>query len=361
MIARGSASDCPLHVGRFTEIDIAKGVLAILVAVGHAVQQYDASLGQGWEIVRHVIYSFHMAAFVFVAGFCSVKMLSYQTVRDVGGYARGRALRLLLPYLSWGAIYLVLRAFAGDHARVPYDWDRWGFFFLGYNPDGAMWFLWALFVASVCIALFARQFARGWVVVLTWIFAVTWLMLQTTVDYLRGVNAVPVFLFFFSLGLLVRTRYDRLKSVFGGVAFAVLALVAFVVACCARQFDWQAGRIPWYAVSAPAGTMLVMSLSILAAGRSGPVSGGLAFLGKHAMAISVLGEPVKVACRMAFARQGIPSQLAFFAMLSLMLVIPVLVRRQVLKRCALASLALLGEAPVAGTAGSDDRQAERRP
>ena len=333
--------------GRFAEIDVAKGFLAMLVALGHAVQQYDASLGPGWGAVRNVVYSFHMAAFVFVAGFCSVKMLSFATVREVSGYARGRALRLLLPYLTWGAIYVVLRAFAGDHARFPYDWSRWGFFFLGYNPDGAMWFLWGLFAASVCIAPFARLFARWWVVALTWAVAAVWMQLLVHSDYMRGINVFPVFLFFFALGLFARTRYGRLKPVLGGVAFAVLAAAVVAVACCARQFGWLAGRVPWYAVSAPAGTMLVMALSVFAARRPGPIAGALSFLGRNAMAVYVLGEPVKVACRMAFARLGLPSQCAFFAMLVLVLTVPVLVRRLVLKRCATASLLLLGESPSA--------------
>ena len=30
---------------RFAEIDVMKGILAILVVVGHAVQQYETSLG----------------------------------------------------------------------------------------------------------------------------------------------------------------------------------------------------------------------------------------------------------------------------------------------------------------------------
>ena len=42
--------------GRYVEIDIAKGLLAILVVVGHAIQQYEASLGEGWGFVRIVIY-----------------------------------------------------------------------------------------------------------------------------------------------------------------------------------------------------------------------------------------------------------------------------------------------------------------
>ena len=66
MIVWRKDSNCVLQTGRIAEVDIAKGVLAMLVAVGHAVQQYGVSLRLCWEVVRNVIYSFHMAAFVVV-------------------------------------------------------------------------------------------------------------------------------------------------------------------------------------------------------------------------------------------------------------------------------------------------------
>ncbi len=327
--------------GRYVEVDIAKGLLAILVVLGHAIQQYEASLGGGWGFVRVVIYSFHMAAFVFAAGFCSGKTLSFTAGADILCYLRGRAFRLLLPYVAWGVIYSVLRLFVGDSARIPYDWNKAAFFFLGYNPDGAMWFLWTLFAATMLVAPLARALSRWWVVALLWVMAAGCMMLPCELGAPNGVRAIPIFVFFLVLGLLVRANWPVARSFARGWIFVAASSAVFACSCLARYFGWHV-QFPWYALSALAGTMLTMSLGCAIAGSSRALSSALSFLGRYAMAVYVLGEPVKVACRMVFARMGLPVHFAFPAMLMVTLVMPVALAL-LLRRSRMLSALLLGE------------------
>ena len=328
---------------RYVELDVMKGFLAILVVVGHAIQQYEIFLGAGWGACRTVIYSFHMAAFVFAAGFCSGKVLSFCAFSDVLAYLKARAFRLLLPYMFWGVVYYVLRMFASDCARIPYDWSKTAFFLLGYNPDGAMWFLWALFAASAIIAAVARGFLRGWIaVLLLWILSAASMCLRLDADYLRGIRALPVFIFFLSLGLHVNVNYATARRVFESKFFVVVCMAAFAASCCARQYGWCVG-VPWYAVSAPTGAMLTMSVSFFIVARLSLVSAGLALLGKYAMAVYVIGEPVKVACRIGFAKLGVPVSVSLIMMMVATLAISVIIARLLTGRSRVLSALMLGE------------------
>ena len=330
-----------MRTERFVEVDVMKGLLAILVVVGHAIQQYDAALSEGWGFVRVVVYSFHMAAFVFAAGFCSGRALSFTTITDVLCYLRGRAFRLLLPYLVWGAIYSVLRFFVGSSARIPYDWSKAAFFFLGYNPDGAMWFLWTLFAATMLVAPFARVLSRGWVVAILWVVAAVCMVLPCELGAPNGVRAIPIFAFFLALGLLARANWSGTRSFARNWIFIAACSAVFAYSCLVRYFGWHV-QFPWYALSSLAGTMLTMSLGCAIVDRSRALSSVLSFLGRYAMAVYVLGEPVKVTCRIACARMGFPVDVAFPAMLTVTLVMPV-VLALLLRRSRMLSALLLGE------------------
>ena len=325
----------------FVEIDVAKGLLAILVVVGHALQQYGASLGCGWGVVRTVIYAFHMASFVFIAGFCSAKIMSFKTFFDTAEYLRGRAFRLLLPYVVWGGIYFVLRAMAGDCARIPYDWSHSVFFFFGYNPDGAMWFLWALFAASMIVVPFARFFSCGWSLAVLWVAIAVYIKNQALGPYLTGINALPVFVFFLSFGLFARSWHGRFMSLLEKWYFVGCWLIVFAVACYARHTGWCT-QFPWYVLSAPAGTILTMSIGRIVVRQNRAVTDVFAFFGRYAMVVYVLGEPTKVILRIAFAKFGVPTQIAFYAMIAMTLAVSIVVYRLVIGRSWVLSALLLG-------------------
>lgn len=327
--------------GRIVEIDVAKGMLVILVVVGHAWQQYGTSLGYGWGMVRTVIYAFHMAAFVFIAGFCSNGAMAFKSCSDVLSYFQSRAFRLLLPYVTWGGCYFALRAVAGDLARIPYDRGHVVFFLLGYNPDGAMWFLWTLFAASVVVVPFARFVSRGWLVVALWAVAAVYVKNQTIAPHLTGVNALLVFAFFLAFGMFARLRFERFSPLLGNVYFAGSILAMFALACYARQTGWCA-QVPWYVVSAPAGTILTMIMARVAVRSNVVVTDMLAFLGRHAMVVYVLGEPVKVVLRIAFAWLGMASQISFHAMIVMTLVVSIVAYRLLVCRSRILSALLLG-------------------
>lgn len=88
--------------------DSLKGILIILVVLGHAIQE---TLKNGCfdNHLWNYIYSFHMAAFMAVSGF-----LSYRPAGNGGGYISWSTIifrrfrQLLIPFLLWSIIETIL-------------------------------------------------------------------------------------------------------------------------------------------------------------------------------------------------------------------------------------------------------------
>ena len=91
--------------GRVRWVDVLKGVLIVLVILGHAVQGLaaDATLAahphiQGIRIVKDVIYGFHMPAFFVVSGFFAGGLWR----KDMAQELKKKLRRLVKPYFIWG-------------------------------------------------------------------------------------------------------------------------------------------------------------------------------------------------------------------------------------------------------------------
>lgn len=69
-------------INRITWLDYTKGILIILVVLGHSVQCARIQLGQDClhDYIWRIIYSFHMPAFMAVSGY-----VAYRGKRMGGG------------------------------------------------------------------------------------------------------------------------------------------------------------------------------------------------------------------------------------------------------------------------------------
>lgn len=326
---------------RLEAIDILRGILVICVVLGHAIQQYAGRLGPFWAEVNRIIYSFHMPAFVFVAGLCSWRLVELSGVSEKLGHIRSRVVRLLVPYVVWGLVYFALRFVAADFARIHYRTDYAWLFLFGYNPDGAMWFLWALFAATALVVPCAKLFTRAWFLAAVGVALLTALLfLPHFPSRYRALYVVPVYFLFLGLGLYVRPRVESLlKSPARAVWTAGFGLAAFVLV----TFLWR-GRVlphfPWFVLTSASASLALLALSMIVSGFAGRGTRALAFLGTEAMAIYVLGEPIKVCCRICFKALHLPVGMSFALMVALMLVLPIVLAQLVAKNGVLSVLLL---------------------
>ncbi|KAA2316633.1 acyltransferase family protein [Bacteroides caccae] len=110
---------------RLHYIDNLKGVLILLVVLGHCIQCTDLDFDH--NAVFRYIYSFHMPLFMCVSGFVSYKPdIKWQTVQK-------RFRQLIIPFLAWAAVSCCVHL------------DPTLFLAKVVHPDSGLWFLWALF------------------------------------------------------------------------------------------------------------------------------------------------------------------------------------------------------------------------
>lgn len=118
-------------------LDTLKGILILLVILGHAIQ--DTTPDYNNSHLWNYIYSFHMAAFMMVSGYANYKDTnSCKTIWK-------RSINLLLPFIVWSIV--VYRTDVRNIGNVL------------LHPDSTFWFLWVLFSIFLIMTLF-RQFSR---------------------------------------------------------------------------------------------------------------------------------------------------------------------------------------------------------
>lgn len=114
-----------LHSKRLIWADALRGLLILIVVLGHSLQHGDFENRVLWNI----IYSFHMAAFFVVSGYVGYKE-SYKILS-----LKGKVRQLLLPFISWTIIEMLISG--ASFLRI-------GNVLL--YPDTSYWFIYVLFV-----------------------------------------------------------------------------------------------------------------------------------------------------------------------------------------------------------------------
>ncbi len=188
--------------------DNAKLLLIFLVVFGHALQPY---IGDSAELhtLYTWIYTFHMPAFIFLAGFFA---------KGFGnkGYILKLAKKLLIPYLIFQVIYSSYYYFIGKS-----DWLTDIFY-----PHWSLWFLISLFCWHMLLVWFKR--------VPAYIGILLAVVLGILVGYLAGVghsfslSRTFVFFPFFLIGFWLKEEhlmYLKRKWI-KVVSIGVMAIIA---------------------------------------------------------------------------------------------------------------------------------------
>lgn len=132
-------------------LDFAKGVLIILVTIGHAIQYVVYRGIDFWsDPLFKAIYMFHMPLFMAISGYLS--HASLQKASNLAAFFGGRSLSYLVPILSWAIVFQVcLFSFSG-HATLQ-DLPL----AIGRESIWSQWFLWAL-LGSLAVTVVAVRF-----------------------------------------------------------------------------------------------------------------------------------------------------------------------------------------------------------
>ena len=309
---------------RETYLDIAKGIGIFLVVVGHCIP--DASSVNGissplMRIIFHVIYSFHMPAFFTVSGFCAMFGDTDETVNK-------KAKRLIVPYVFVGLCYAPLKLLLSQFANKPYNiHDLWKML-IGINPDGELWFLYALFVISV-IAIIVEGVNSKIILLISLIVTLNNSFLIIVTNHA----------FYFFLGAYIRNNtcclFDK------NLKIASLHFIVFVSANLMQKIFgyYPVGHI----LTAVSGIYLTLFISELLANIHNKATVILTTLGLYSMDVYILSDIIKIPFRIILWNKLHLYYVTFFVCTFLSLLLSYYISKLVIRKNNLLKKLILGE------------------
>lgn len=200
-------------MNRIIWLDNLKGVLILLVVLGHAIQAINPVSFQQDPLFLF-IYSFHMPLFMFVSGYaCSRAKVEW-------GWLKRRFKQLIIPYTIWSFVACLI----SGHYRL---WEMFIY------PERSLWFLYILYFVNifhfVCLQLYQKVRIREEFIVT--IFAVVLLGLSTIIPF-GAVFLIGKYFVFYCLGFYLRKyliidKFNVYYSVSSVFLFLVVAYLSF--------------------------------------------------------------------------------------------------------------------------------------
>lgn len=207
---------------RIVWADSMKGMLIVLVVLGHSIQATRIQLGIPFieDYLWNLIYSFHMPAFIAISGY-----LSYgkSIVRDGSSWAKTSVRRfrqLIIPYLIWSIALL----FVNHNVEHYYEYLLF--------PQKSLWFLWALFFIVIifnAVESMVRKIRLRHEVAMgsCWSFLVALMFVMSDAKIL-GVEYVAYYFFFYLTGFYLH-KYSNNLIIKNGMLIVLAGLAWFAL------------------------------------------------------------------------------------------------------------------------------------
>lgn len=196
-------------------LDIAKGILILLVIIGHIL---PGTLQE--NPARYLIYSFHMPAFFFMNGYLlKVDSIKTSTLPEIAiKYVK----RVAVPWLLAVQIYYII-THIGSYSIYSYA--------VAYvKPYYHLWyvigFLFCIVTATVIIKADTKNYTRdliivGIIIALIYIFRLAMIHTTNIVIDIVEYSVRPWHLLFFAMGVSIRNRGGVLRTAFTKASMAV--------------------------------------------------------------------------------------------------------------------------------------------
>lgn len=217
---------------RLVDIDLAKGLGIALVVLGHIVAREAPADNRWYEVLKYVIYKFHMPFFMFVSGV--VAAYTYKKIENFPeylSYLEKRARRLLYAYFLFSLIVFFAKISAQQFLHVDNRVEGIGQLLdVLWRPTESfssyLWFVWALFALYAIAPALLNLFGERLKPLLVVAFLVQFL---PKVAYL-GLGQVTEYAFVFFCGFVVvrcKSEYDAALSRFG--FFGLIVFLGFLL------------------------------------------------------------------------------------------------------------------------------------
>lgn len=281
---------------RINYIDVCKGILIILVVIGHATGQYNK-----------YIYQFHMAAFFFVSGYLS--KLEKDSFLD---FLFKKIMNILVPTLF---IFLLMRLFIetinvlGTYdilfpENLPYYSFLNGVINLFLRQRimlwllGAAWFIFVLFYVEILHKIIFDVTKKKYFIRLSisvFLYLIGHYYVHEGIQLVWNMDLILIAQIYYFMGILVKNYLEKQKIHIGkvhSIIFTFLAISFGLLLFKFSKFSWAAVDYPsrtfgnplYNFMTAMNGTFFIVSVSIVIS-RIKKVSNFFILFGKRTLAI----------------------------------------------------------------------------
>lgn len=280
-------------------LDVAKGIAIILVVLGHSfpsnIFNDNTIIDLTAKLIYDFVYSFHMPTFFAISGY----LFYGSCYLHRRGTVKKKAMRLLIPYISFSFIYIPLRAFAFSMANSEFGNQHWKIIF-GISPNGGVWYLYTLFIFMMVTFYFIKKQQIKYFLFTALILSITF---QLGFPFSKIIHDVAPrlldffrFYCYFLLGLFVRTNktleegISKKRIIYWGM---LLFIILFILI---EAFSLSLLTVPIAII----GIFLTIQISIKL-----KHSTILSRLGVNSMDIYLLHGPIMVLLRTLLIRSGV--------------------------------------------------------
>lgn len=214
----------------FNEINIMRGMAVLCVVIGHSFNSTATPTFLGF--VKSFVYCFHMPAFFFISGFLEGE--NKRNFSEKKQVIVKKAKRLMVPYFFLTVISVLLKLLFGAFARNPLNYSTVVVDVLigRNNPNGGLWFLYALFIISVFGILFDTINRTSLTCAMFVIYMLNMVAFKQS-EYIVAFFFNYAWIYFMG-GIVRKYFYNKLKSSelivsLYGKAIVIVTLIGYIV------------------------------------------------------------------------------------------------------------------------------------
>lgn len=209
--------------------DIAKGIVIILMIIGHMPNYIP-------NFVRELIYSFHMPFFFIISGYWFNK--DKYVFKD---FFIKKVKHLLVPYLIFSIVFFILLLLFSIYSDN--DIERWiENIFIWGNGISILWFFMALFGAEIiyyCISKYLSFYSR--IIVIIFTSLVGMILYNYKIVLPLKLDVIFTSLIFLEIGQMLNKNLKYMNGRNKFIGTCLIFLFAFIVGYTINKKIWELG------------------------------------------------------------------------------------------------------------------------
>lgn len=323
----------------FDELNIFRALIIVWVVIGHSFDAEQSVLG----FLHGYAYTFHMNAFFTLSGLLfASKLNKINTVKDKALAIADRAKRLIVPYLFFTAVSYVLKMFFEKYANNELSGNIIVDVLLGQNnPNGGLWFLYALFLISVLFIILKEL--NKYIT-----FAIS--VILRLVIFFVEIDITPIafimkYAIFFSAGILIKDFYEDISAYLKSKkATTVIAVILLIISLAVSYINLYIFTNELFAFAVCIFNIITWYFIATAINNTEFIKKAFMTIGDYGMDIYMIGYYVQIVIRVVLGSMlGVPYLIYSMLMCVLGLVLPVLISKYIIRKVGIFRALMLGD------------------